>query len=174
MPSRNSPRTPALAGSVWGATKPGAEKEAKTVPQLPDDSKCRFGFIPVGAEINISQHRTQEEFSKKKKPGSCDPGLMGSRNFFFSGFVGRQRGNGSLLRAVTVGVFNRVGVTNLHAETERLHFLDEHVEGFRDAQRVVALDDAFRLELNRGGRYRLRQCDNHQSPIVAPERRALF
>jgi len=41
--------------------------------------------------------------------------------------------NGSLLRVVTVGVFNRVGVANLHVETERLISLNEHVEGFRDA-----------------------------------------
>ena len=42
-------------------------------------------------------------------------------------------------------VFHRIAVTHLHIEAERLHFLDEHVEGFRDAglQRVVALDDAF-------------------------------
>src|SRR6185437_2030131 len=42
-------------------------------------------------------------------------------------------------------LLNGVGVTNLDVEAERLHFLDQHIEGFRNAglQRVVAFDNAF-------------------------------
>ena len=38
-----------------------------------------------------------------------------------------------------------LGVADLHVEAEGLHFLDEHVEGFRNAgfERVVAFDDDF-------------------------------
>src|SRR5579863_609535 len=40
---------------------------------------------------------------------------------------------------------NRVGITDLHVQTERLHFLHQHIEGFRHTgfEAVVAFDDAF-------------------------------
>ena len=57
-----------------------------------------------------------------------------------SGLKRRQR-HGGCFR-----VFRRIRVTDLHIEAERLHFLDEHVEGFGNArlQRVVTLDNGSR------------------------------
>src|SRR6185312_15897572 len=53
-----------------------------------------------------------------------------------------QRGGRTLFGGRLV---DGVGVTHLDVEAERLHFLDQHVEGFRNAglQSVVALDNAF-------------------------------
>src|SRR5262245_5092664 len=50
-----------------------------------------------------------------------------------------QRGHG-FCRLV-----HRVGITDLHVQAQRLHLLDQHVEGFRDAgfQAVIAFYNAF-------------------------------
>src|SRR5436309_1345756 len=42
------------------------------------------------------------------------------------------------------GLIQRVGVTHFHIETQRLHFFDQHVEGFGHTrfQAVIAFDNA--------------------------------
>src|SRR6185503_167924 len=93
----------------------------------------------------IATYSTWLTFSRpsNSRAFSFEPIILIQFSFAKFQLDSRQSSRGrSLFRS---RLFDGVGVTNLDVEAERLHFLDQHVEGFRNAglQGVVAFDNAF-------------------------------